>query len=398
MSDSDGEGAAGAGGDGGLKKDFKYKLKAFKRRALHSITKATGKIDVTKDSQYENLFADFVEADARMATLLKSVKKYNDAQMQLSEAAAQLADDLHILYDKDAPMLLALPSQLKQIHDNLSTSVVPQLAQRWGSQVVEPIDQVMTKRYQEIKDDEMRRQRYMSDYDHYKNKKAALEVKQGADKVEKLRENELKLKQASDKFFTMQQRLSHRVKIADKHKACMLNEPMLAMIAIQNDLFLQASNDLQKLYCTSRETKYIQAARSEAEELAKADGGAGMPELPFGSVFSVASSSPAQRTPGGPTARRDSSPSGSPRGMPPPSSIPPAFDAASSGASGNAGGGPDTRKRVRCLFGYDATADIELDMKEGDIIYVIREDDSGWWQGEVDGKVGWFPFNYVEPI
>jgi len=59
---------------------------------------ATGKIDVTKDSQYDNLFTDFVEADQRMATLLKSVKKYNDAQMQLAEAAAQLADDLHILY------------------------------------------------------------------------------------------------------------------------------------------------------------------------------------------------------------------------------------------------------------------------------------------------------------
>ena len=58
---------------------------------------ATGKIDVTKDSQYDNLFTDFVEADQRMATLLKSVKKYNDAQMQLAEAAAQLADDLHIL-------------------------------------------------------------------------------------------------------------------------------------------------------------------------------------------------------------------------------------------------------------------------------------------------------------
>ena len=53
---------------------------------------------------------------------------------------------------------------------------------------------------------------------------------------------------------------------------------------------------------------------------------------------------------------------------------------------------------MRCLFGYDATADIELDMKEGDVITVLREDDSGWWQGEIDGKVGWFPFNYVEPI
>jgi len=38
MSDSDGEGAPGVD-HSGLKKDFTYKLKAFKRRALHSITK-----------------------------------------------------------------------------------------------------------------------------------------------------------------------------------------------------------------------------------------------------------------------------------------------------------------------------------------------------------------------
>lgn len=29
---------------------------------------------------------------------------------------------------------------------------------------------------------------------------------------------------------------------------------------------------------------------------------------------------------------------------------------------------------------------------------VLKEDDSGWWQGEVDGRIGWFPFNYVEMI
>jgi hypothetical protein len=54
-------------------------------------------METTKDAKYENIYAEFQDADARMTTLLKSVKKYNDAQMQLAEAAAQLADDLHIL-------------------------------------------------------------------------------------------------------------------------------------------------------------------------------------------------------------------------------------------------------------------------------------------------------------
>ena len=96
---------------------------------------ATGKIDVTKDSQYDNLYTDFVEADARMATLLKSVKKYNDAQMQLAEAAAQLADDLHILYAlPPAAQLLTPPSPLPTPLTPQEHSTAPGLAPRAGSE------------------------------------------------------------------------------------------------------------------------------------------------------------------------------------------------------------------------------------------------------------------------
>jgi hypothetical protein len=46
-------------------------------------------------------------------------------------------------------------------------------------------------------------------------------------------------------------------------------------------------------------------------------------------------------------------------------------------------------KYVRALFAYDSLAEGELDLKEGDIVNVLKEHDSGWWQGEVDGIVGW---------
>jgi len=39
-------------------------------------------------------------------------------------------------------MLVALPSQLKQIHDNMATEIVPTLSQRWQDQVTEPINEV----------------------------------------------------------------------------------------------------------------------------------------------------------------------------------------------------------------------------------------------------------------
>jgi len=54
-------------------------------------------------------------------------------------------------------------------------------------------------------------------------------------------------------------------------------------------------------------------------------------------------------------------------------------------------------KKATALYDYDATEKIELSIKEGDIISVIKEDPSGWWKGELNGKVGVFPKNFVDP-
>lgn len=47
------------------------------------------------------------------------------------------------------------------------------------------------------------------------------------------------------------------------------------------------------------------------------------------------------------------------------------------------------------LFDYSATDRNELSFKKGQIISVLQKDDSGWWQGELDGVVGMFPSNFV---
>jgi hypothetical protein len=36
-----------------------------------------------------------------------------------------------------------------------------------------------------------------------------------------------------------------------------------------------------------------------------------------------------------------------------------------------------------------------LAFQAGQIIRVLNRDSSGWWDGEVDGRRGWFPSNYV---
>lgn len=58
------------------------------------------------------------------------------------------------------------------------------------------------------------------------------------------------------------------------------------------------------------------------------------------------------------------------------------------------------RERARVVYEYEPLNDDELAMKVGDIIEVIDKDieDAGWWKGELRGKIGVFPDNFVQLI
>ena len=54
--------------------------------------------------------------------------------------------------------------------------------------------------------------------------------------------------------------------------------------------------------------------------------------------------------------------------------------------------------KVRALYDYQAQDAEELSLSAGDIVNLLRKEDSGWWVGELKGKKGLFPYNYVEEI
>lgn len=58
------------------------------------------------------------------------------------------------------------------------------------------------------------------------------------------------------------------------------------------------------------------------------------------------------------------------------------------------------REQARCFFPYQAQNEDELTLNEGDIVTIISKncDDEGWWRGELKGKSGLFPDNFVKII
>lgn len=50
------------------------------------------------------------------------------------------------------------------------------------------------------------------------------------------------------------------------------------------------------------------------------------------------------------------------------------------------------------LYDYDADKPDELSLRENCIVYVLRKNDDGWYEGVLDGVTGLFPGNYVQPV
>ncbi|XP_072284156.1 SH3 domain-containing kinase-binding protein 1 isoform X1 [Pyxicephalus adspersus] len=57
-----------------------------------------------------------------------------------------------------------------------------------------------------------------------------------------------------------------------------------------------------------------------------------------------------------------------------------------------------SKEYCKVLFPYEAINEDELTIREGDIVLVVNKDcvDAGWWEGELNGRRGVFPDNFVK--
>ncbi|XP_028815602.1 sorbin and SH3 domain-containing protein 2 isoform X4 [Denticeps clupeoides] len=61
---------------------------------------------------------------------------------------------------------------------------------------------------------------------------------------------------------------------------------------------------------------------------------------------------------------------------------------------------PDIKERqpARAIYDFKAQTAKELTFKKSDIVYITRQVDSNWYEGELHGRIGIFPISYVEKI
>ena len=54
------------------------------------------------------------------------------------------------------------------------------------------------------------------------------------------------------------------------------------------------------------------------------------------------------------------------------------------------------KRLLRATFEYGAVNEDELTLKVGDIVEFLADEEEGWYKGQLRGKVGVFPSNFVE--
>jgi myosin-1 len=55
-----------------------------------------------------------------------------------------------------------------------------------------------------------------------------------------------------------------------------------------------------------------------------------------------------------------------------------------------------SKPMAKALYPYTGTTPEELSFQENDMIAILKKDPGGWWEGELRGKRGWIPANYVQ--
>ncbi|XP_051576835.1 SH3 domain-containing kinase-binding protein 1-like isoform X2 [Myxocyprinus asiaticus] len=60
----------------------------------------------------------------------------------------------------------------------------------------------------------------------------------------------------------------------------------------------------------------------------------------------------------------------------------------------------NVKECCRAMFDYTAVTEDELSLKKGDVITIMNKvtEDEGWWEGELNGRRGFFPDNFVMVI
>ncbi|KAI0929759.1 hypothetical protein AcV7_005218 [Taiwanofungus camphoratus] len=144
-------------------------------------------------------------------------------------------------------------------------------------------------------------------------------------------------------------------------------------------------------------------AQWEAYSLASSSGAGGSSSASSSGHVNATPTSKSQQNYSQPPSYGGYVPSASPAVSTDPSSSPSTVTITTTGTSSSASSASAQENipvvtRVRALHTFEPTEPGELAFEKGDIIKVVDRGYKDWWRGQLKGRTGIFPVNYVEPL
>mmetsp|Transcript_31514 Transcript_31514/g.79051 ORF Transcript_31514/g.79051 Transcript_31514/m.79051 type:complete len:347 (+) Transcript_31514:69-1109(+) len=73
------------------------------------------------------------------------------------------------------------------------------------------------------------------------------------------------------------------------------------------------------------------------------------------------------------------------------------YDAAAYDAAAY-GGAAGALSQAQALYDYTGSSEAELSFSAGEVISVTQKPEGEWWYGDINGRAGYFPYNYVQEL
>lgn len=438
--------------------DLFKKIKNSARRIQHGMLETLHVVDGTDDSKFEDLLRRFTQLEDSVKSFHKDATDYVNAIKAMQTAQSKMSTNIISFYEPDSLHRSAADAYLAaqtQSHDKICQQMIEAIDKN-----VLKVLEAHVAEFVGLKKLVEKRKRKLTDVDYFNNKLKSFQGKTTAKNYqEELKQKEDDLKVAESIFTKINDDLTNAFESYLKAKSVILNTQLLELAGAQSRFFSQGAEQLSRAlepairgfsesdakdnqqqsiesftlhfkhlnsslatgstayglaniqhnHNNNNNHNFNEASYNEPSYYAKPTPPAGPPVAPpaappmhndyqaqpavnvairpFGQPFA------AQHQQFAPNNDDDAPPS---EGAPPAPIVHDNNNNENNNGNNNAGGDASHRY-VTALFDFTASGDDELSFHAGDRLLVEKEDDSGWWFGQLNGKSGIFPSNYVTP-
>eukprot|EP01135_Chromosphaera_perkinsii_P001420 Nk52_evm4s168 gene=Nk52_evmTU4s168 len=335
--------------------------------ALEKETDATMKVTTEMVNKTTALLQPDQATRAKMSVSVSKGKKYPQPEGELGKAMIEGGNSLSEDSSYGNALLFCgeFENQIAEARDALDTEVMENFVQPFRDFLVE---------FKDVTHHRKKLESRRLNYDHWKKKEAKINNDKDREEFRVAKEKfESSKESAHNGMVDLLQKENEHI-----YKLCALVDAQFAFHQSCVDILGQLSSELRNRAENARARDLPHYERDEEYGEAGSSGG-------YDRRGSDVSGHSGYGAGGGSSGeyyqnQRGAAPMAAPKPKPPP--------------RGGRGGGP----QLRALYDFDAESPQELSFREGDVIAMVRQVDANWYEGELYGKKGIFPTNYVERL